>query len=41
MGWREIFLEKLLGTLCLFCDWLHLLQGHGPGVTLTGHTSKL
>lgn len=32
-------MEKSLGTFCLFCDRLHLLLGHGPGITLTGHIS--
>lgn len=39
VDWKGVLLEKLLGTFCLFCDWLHLLLGHGPGITLTGRIS--
>lgn len=41
MGWKGIFLEKLLGILCLFCDWLHLLLEHRPGVAFMSHISEL
>lgn len=33
------FPAKIVGVLCLFCDWLHLLLRHGPG--MTGYISEL
>lgn len=38
-GLERNFPGKIVGVLCLFCDWLHLLLRHGPG--MTGHFSEL